>query len=85
MTEVVGVYAAIPVGWIIFLVVLALLILAAFVLRLGVLACYDQEGPWVKIKAGPKYIQVYPMVKDPDKEAKKQKKKFTSILLPKTG
>lgn len=75
MTEVVGVYAAIPVGWIIFLVVLLLLILAACVLRLGVLACYDENGPWVKVKVGPKYVQVYPIVKDPDKEAKKQKKK----------
>ena len=75
MTEVVGVYAAVPIGWLIVLVVLVVLILLAFVLRLGVLACYDENGPWVKIRVGPKYIQVFPLVKDPDKEAKKQKKK----------
>ena len=75
MTEVVGVYAAVPVGWLIFLAVLVVLILLAFVLRLGVLACYEENGPWVKIRVGPKDIQVFPMVKDPTKEAKKQKKK----------
>lgn len=75
MTEVVGVYAAVPLGWPIFLGVLALLILLACVLRLGVLACYDEQGPWVKVRVGPKEIQVYPLVKDPAKEAKKQKKK----------
>ena len=75
MTEVVGVYAAVPLGWPIFLGVLALLVLLACVLRLGVLACYDEQGPWVKVRVGPKEIQVYPLVKDPAKEAKKQKKK----------
>ena len=75
MTEVVGVYAAVPVGWLIFLAVLILLILMAFVLRLGVLACYDESGPWVKVRVGPKWIQVYPWKKDPAKETKKQKKK----------
>lgn len=62
------------IGWIL-LALLALLILLAFVLRLGVLACYDQAGPWVKVRVGPKLIQVYPVVRDPEKEAKKQKKK----------
>lgn len=61
------------IGWI-FLALLAVLILLAVFLRLGVLACYDQAGPWVKLRVGPKYIQVYPVVKDPEKEAKKQKK-----------
>ena len=75
MTEVVGVYAAVPLGWPIFLGVLALLVLLACVLRLGVLACYDEQGPWVKVRVGPKEIQVYPLAKDPAKEAKKQKKK----------
>lgn len=62
------------IGWIL-LALLALLILLAFVLRLGVLACYDQAGPWVKVRVGPKLIQVYPVVRDPEKEAKKQKKR----------
>lgn len=75
MTEVVGIYAAVSVGWLIFLVVLALLVLLACDLRLGVLACYDETGPWVKVKVGPKYIQVFPLRKDPEAEAKKQKKK----------
>ena len=61
------------IGWI-FLAILLLLILLAFVFRLGVLACYDQEGPWVKVRVGPKYIQIFPVVKDPDKEAKKKRK-----------
>ena len=61
------------IGWIL-LAVLALLILLAFVVRLGVLACYDQRGPWVKIRVGPKDIQVFPMKKDPNKEAKKKRK-----------
>lgn len=61
------------IGWI-FLAILLLLILLVFVFRLGVLACYDQEGPWVKIRVGPKYIQIFPVVEDPDKEAKKKRK-----------
>ena len=61
------------IGWI-FLAILLLLILLVFVFRLGVLACYDQEGPWVKVRVGPKYIQVFPVVKDPDKEAKNKRK-----------
>ena len=68
------------IGWI-FLAILLLLILLAFVFRLGVLACYDQEGPWVKVRVGPKYIQIFPVVKDPDKEAKKKRKQ--EALAPK--
>ena len=59
----------------ILLLILVLLVLLAFVLRLGVLACYDQAGPWVKIRLGPKFLQVYPRKKDPDKEEKKKRKK----------
>ena len=42
----------------ILLLILVLLVLLAFVLRLGVLACYDAAGPWVKIRLGPKLLQV---------------------------
>ena len=59
----------------ILLLILVLLVLLAFVLRLGVLACYDAAGPWVKIRLGPKFLQVYPRKKDPDKEEKKKRKK----------
>ena len=38
----------------ILLLILVLLVLLAFVLRLGVLACYDAAGPWVKITLVPK-------------------------------
>ena len=61
-------------GWLL-LGLLLLVVLLVFVLRLGVLACYDKDGPWVKVRVGPKYIQVYPLVRDPDKEAKKRRKK----------
>lgn len=62
------------IGWIL-LALLALLILLSLVLRLGVLACYDGDGPWVKLRIGPRYIQVFPIRKDPDREAKKKQKK----------
>ncbi len=61
------------IGWIL-LAVLALLVLLACTVRLGVLACYDGTGPWVKLRVGPKLVQVYPAQKDPDKEAKKKRK-----------
>ena len=60
--------------WIL-LAILALLILLAFVLRLGVLAGYGQAGVFVKIRVGPGYIKVFPLKKDPEKEARKEEKK----------
>lgn len=62
------------IGWIL-LGILLLLILLTFVLRLGVTACYDADGPWVKLRIGPKKVQVFPVRKDPEKKADKQKKK----------
>lgn len=57
--------------WIL-LAILALLVLLSFVLRVGVLAGYGREGPFVKLRVGPGYIKVFPLKKDPEKEAKKK-------------
>lgn len=62
------------IGWILLLVFL-LLILLSFVLRLGVLAGYGQDGVFVKIRIGPGYVKVFPLKKDPDKAEKKKEKK----------
>ena len=55
-------------GWIIALAVLVLLA----VLPLGVSVLYDEDGPRVRVLAGPLKIQVYPLKKKP-KKAKKAK------------
>ena len=62
------------IGWIL-LALLALLILLALLLRVGVLAGYDKTGAFVKLLVGPAYIKVYPLEKDPEKEARKKEKK----------
>ena len=56
-------------GWIIFLAILVLLA----VLPLGASVLYDEDGPRVRIVAGPVKFQVFPMKKKP-KKAKKAKK-----------
>ena len=56
-------------GWIIFLAILVLLA----VLPLGASVLYDEDGPRVRIVAGPMKFQVFPMKKKP-KKAKKAKK-----------
>ena len=48
------------VGWILLLVVLALVLLAC-VLRLGVAAGYEEGGGWVKVHLGPKWVSLYPV------------------------
>lgn len=73
--QAVDIIARVPVGWLIFLGVLLALVLLTNILRFGVLACYEKEGPWVKVRVGSKDIQVFPVKKDPDKEAEKQRKK----------
>ena len=60
--------------WIL-LAILVLLILLSFVLRVGVLAGYGKEGPFVKLRVGPGYIKVFPVKKDPEKEARNKEKK----------
>ena len=61
------------IGWII-LAVLLLLVLLAFVVRLGVLVGYDDSGFRVKVRVGPQYIQTFPVARTPKKEAKKKAK-----------
>lgn len=61
-------------GWILLAVIL-LLALLSFVLRLGALAGYGQEGPFVNIRVGPGYVTVFPFKKDPVKAEKKKIKK----------
>ena len=61
------------IGWII-LAVLLLLVLLAFVVRLGVLVGYDDSGFRVKVRVGPQYIQTFPVARTPKKEAKKKEK-----------
>ena len=56
-------------GWIILLAILVLLA----VLPLGASVLYDEDGPRVRIVAGPVKFQVFPMKKKP-KKAKKAKK-----------
>ena len=54
-------------GWIILLAILVLLA----VLPLGASVLYDEDGPRVRIVAGPVKVQVFPMKKKP-KKAKKE-------------
>ena len=80
-------------GWLIFLAILVLLA----ILPLGASVLYDEDGPRVRIVAGPVKIQVFPMKKKPKKakkeaspkEPKKQKKqteaKQKPFPKPKTG
>ena len=53
-------------GW---LIVLAILILLA-ILPLGASVLYDEDGPRVRVVAGPVKIQVFPMKKKPKKDKK---------------
>ena len=60
-------------GWIITLVILAVLA----ILPLGVSVKYDAEGPLVKVIAGPVRITLFPRQKKPEKEKKQKRKKKT--------
>jgi len=62
------------IGWIL-LAILLVLILLSLVLRLGVLAGYGRDGPFVKVRIGPGYLKVFPLKKDPEKAEKKRIKK----------
>lgn len=53
---------------------LALLVLLLWTVRLGVLAGYGQDGPWVQLRVGPKTLPVYPVKKPPGKKGKKPRK-----------
>ena len=54
-------------GW---LIALAVLVLLA-ILPLGASVLYDEDGPWVRIVAGPLKIQVFPLKKKPKKDKPK--------------
>ena len=64
-------------GWLIFLAILVLLA----ILPLGASVLYDEDGPRVRILAGPVKIQVFPM----KKKAKKDKPKKESQKKPAKG
>lgn len=68
-------HAGLPVGWLVVLTLLLLLVLAAVTLRLGVRVTYDAVGFRVQVRVGPRLVQVFPLVRDPDKEARKRRKK----------
>ena len=57
-------------GWLIFLAILVLLA----ILPLGASVLYDEDGPSVRIVAGPVKIQVFPMKKKPKKDKTKKEK-----------
>ena len=57
-------------GWLIFLAILVLLA----ILPLGASVLYDEDGPRVRIVAGPVKIQVFPMKKKPKKDKPKKEK-----------
>lgn len=69
------------VRWIL-LVFLALLLLLSVTVRLGVLAGYGQEGPWVKLRIGPKQLPVYPVQRSPKKKPPKKTRKKKSAKEP---
>lgn len=58
-------------GW---LITLAILVLLA-ILPLGASVLYDEDGPVVRIVAGPVKIKVFPMEKKPKKDKPKKEKK----------
>lgn len=64
-----------PVGWLVVPALLLLLVLVAVTFRLGVRVTYDAAGFRVQVRVGPRFVQVFPLVRDPDKEAKKRRKK----------
>ena len=57
-------------GWLIFLAIVILLA----ILPLGASVLYDEDGPRVRIVAGPVKIQVFPMKKKPKKDKSKKEK-----------
>ena len=57
-------------GWLIFLVIVILLA----ILPLGASVLYDEDGPRVRVLAGPVRIQVFPMKKKPKKDKTKKEK-----------
>ena len=57
-------------GWLIFLAILVLLA----ILPLGASVLYDEDGPRVRVVAGPVKIQVFPMKKKPKKDKPKKEK-----------
>ena len=57
-------------GWFITFAILFLLA----ILPLGASVLYDEDGPWVRIGAGPVKLQVFPMKKKPKKDKQKKEK-----------
>ena len=57
-------------GWLIFLAIVILLA----ILPLGASVLYDEDGPRVRVLAGPVKIQVFPMKKKPKKDKTKKEK-----------
>ena len=57
-------------GWLIFLAIAILLA----ILPLGASVLYDEDGPRVRVLAGPVKIQVFPMKKKPKKDKTKKEK-----------
>ena len=57
-------------GWLIFLAIVILLA----ILPLGASVLYDEDGPRVRVVAGPVKIQVFPMKKKPKKDKSKKEK-----------
>ena len=60
--------------WIL-LALLLLLVLLHFFLRIGAEVCYDEAGPRVKLRLGPKYVQVWPSAVPPEKAAEKRRRR----------
>lgn len=63
--------------WIL-LALLLLLLLFHFFFRLGVEVCYDQNGGYVKLRLGPKYVQLWPsahLERSAEQKRRKQEKK----------
>ena len=65
-------------GWLIFLAILVLLA----ILPLGASVLYDEDGPSVRIVAGPVKIQVFPMKKKPKKDKTKKEKPQKELKKP---
>ena len=64
-------------GW---LIALAVLVLLA-ILPLGASVLYDEDGPRVRIVAGPLKIQVFPLKKKPKKKQKSKLKQVTILMI----
>ena len=62
------------IGWCV-LCVFAVLVLLAFLIRLGVWIGLQPSGFFLKLRIGPCFVSILPRKKDPDKQRKKREKK----------